>query len=443
MPNSSQQPSLPPGVQLIHTLRGHTLPVSALAWSPDGSRLFSASHDKRVLIWNPVTGEAIEPLTRHSNWVTALAVTPDGKRLLVGEHLAPIQVWSLENKQDPGKVGESRGVSSAIAATPDGRFAVCVAYAVQVVDLVESKILPVKKGWHEGGPLALTPDGRHVISRSETGRAKGRGTLVKWELETGRDIQTLSGHKGAVKALAVTGDGRVAISGSEDRTIKCWDLQTGRELRSLEGHTGEIDALSLSCDSRLLASKSGMDDTVRLWDCHTGQLLGIIPEPGSVADPVGLAFHPTLPVLATLGEFDKVIRLWSIDTETLLNLPGTTPLERTVQYANAKIVLVGDSGVGKSGLGLVLVGEPFQATESTHGRHVRLFETQQVSLGARREETRETLLWDLAGQPGYRLIHQLHLSEAALALVVFDARIATGLARFVRRFACRVTQLCR
>ena len=86
---------------------------------------------------------------------------------------------------------------------------------------------------------------------------------------------------------------------------------------------------------------------------------------------------------------------------------------------------MGDTGVGKTGLGLVLTGQPFVPTESTHGRHVWTFDSRDVGLGGGRGETRETLLWDLAGQPGYRLIHQLHLNEVAVALVVFDARSET------------------
>ena len=92
---------------------------------------------------------------------------------------------------------------------------------------------------------------------------------------------------------------------------------------------------------------------------------------------------------------------------------------------NAKVVLVGDTGVGKTGLSLVLSGRPFQATDSTAGRQVWALGTSEDEISGERKRTRETLLWDLAGQPGYRLIHQLHLSEVAVALVVFDARSET------------------
>jgi hypothetical protein len=136
----------------------------------------------------------------------------------------------------------------------------------------------------------------------------------------------------------------------------------------------------------------------------------------------GLAFHPVAPVLATLGEDDSVIRIWDLDFATFLSASPATP---TVYYTNAKVVLLGDSGVGKSGLALALTRQPFVPTESTHGRHIWMFDSRESELGDGRRETRETILWDLAGQPGYRLIHQLHLKEVAVALIVFDARSET------------------
>jgi len=93
-------------------------------------------------------------------------------------------------------------------------------------------------------------------------------------------------------------------------------------------------------------------------------------------------------------------------------------------YANAKVLLLGDSGVGKSGLALVLAGEPFQPTESTHARRIWKMPVPELNDGAQAQ--REVLLWDLAGQPGYRIVHQLHLSDGAAALIMFDSRSETA-----------------
>ena len=198
----------------------------------------------------------------------------------------------------------------------------------------------------------------------------------------------------------------------------------------LEGHTGSVLSVSFSADGRFLASKS-RDNTVRLWRRDTWEMVARLNEPGSTRWLSALTFHPHAPLLATLDEGiwvrsvgyeDRAIRIWDIDPDILL---GTAPSAQTVYYTNAKVVLVGDSGVGKSGLGLVLTGQPFVPTLSTHGRHIWTFESQEVDIGDGRKETRETLLWDLAGQPGYRLIHQLHLHEVSVVLVVFDARSET------------------
>jgi GTPase SAR1 family protein len=121
---------------------------------------------------------------------------------------------------------------------------------------------------------------------------------------------------------------------------------------------------------------------------------------------------------ASAPKGDYNIRLWRLDVDVLLGEEART---ESVEYANAKVVLVGNSGVGKSGLALVLRGEPFEPTLSTHARHVWMFQSEEVEIGEGRRQTREVMLWDLAGQPGYRVYHQLHLHEVAVALVLFDA----------------------
>jgi GTPase SAR1 family protein len=109
----------------------------------------------------------------------------------------------------------------------------------------------------------------------------------------------------------------------------------------------------------------------------------------------------------------------------------------TTTYANAKVLLLGDSGVGKSGLAMVLAGKEFTPTESTHGRRIwrisaadPAVDEQELSGGSR-----EVMLWDLAGQPGYRIVHQLHLEGAALALILFDAKSETTPLAGVRHWA--------
>ena len=81
---------------------------------------------------------------------------------------------------------------------------------------------------------AVTADGRRMVSASMD------GTLMVWDLESGRALATLQGHTGGVRSCAVTVDGRRVVSASTDRTLKMWDLENGRALAILEGHTDEV-----------------------------------------------------------------------------------------------------------------------------------------------------------------------------------------------------------
>jgi small GTP-binding protein len=130
----------------------------------------------------------------------------------------------------------------------------------------------------------------------------------------------------------------------------------------------------------------------------------------------GLAFHPTDPtILATLGERDTIISIWELDYDTIR---ANAPKQKPVRYTTARIALVGDSGVGKTGLGWRLAHGEFKEHPSSHGQQFWVIK----ELGAMRKDGTEceAVLWDLAGQPDYRLVHALFLDDVDAALVLFD-----------------------
>ncbi|MEK6407019.1 MAG: TIR domain-containing protein [Acidobacteriota bacterium] len=128
-----------------------------------------------------------------------------------------------------------------------------------------------------------------------------------------------------------------------------------------------------------------------------------------------VAFHPKRPALATLDEGDTVIRIWDLDIDVLL---GSGPAVESVRYTTAKIALVGDSGVGKTGLGWRLAHGEFKDHPSTHGEQFWILDRLDLPRPSHTEC--EVVLWDFAGQPDYRLIHALFLDNADVALVLFD-----------------------
>src|SRR5205807_764042 len=90
--------------------------------------------------------------------------------------------------------------------------------------------------------VALSGDGWLAISASDD------TTLKVWEVESGCELRTLQGHSWGVNQVTLSGDGRLAISASEDKTLKVWEVESGRELRTLQGHSGYVAGVTVSED---------------------------------------------------------------------------------------------------------------------------------------------------------------------------------------------------
>jgi GTPase SAR1 family protein len=246
-------------------------------------------------------------------------------------------------------------------------------------------------------------------------------TARLWHTEVRSDAawptrELLLSHPAPVDSICFAPDGQFVATGCHDASIRIWDMD-GSMVRILEGHSTPVRAVAFAPDGRFLVSKSD-GGTVRLWGCDRWSELGkFVEQTTSQLVSIGISRDH---VLATFGDRQRVVSLWRLDPAVLL-----AGVERRSQYCNAKVVLVGDSGVGKSGLALALAGKPFVATESTHARNIWQLDARVVALAPDLEETRETLLWDLAGQPAYRIVHQLHLHDTTVAIIVFDARSET------------------
>ncbi len=418
MPDKSAEAKIPPGFKLRHTLRGHEGKIARIAWSPDGWILASPSWDNTIRLWDAKTGELRRTLKGHfGRYVTSVAWSPDGQTLASGSEDSTIRLWNAKTGKLLRMLQGHIDCVTGVAWSPDGMTLASGSWdrTIRLWDVETGHLCRTLKG-HSSAVESVTwsPDGWTIASGAAD------NTVRLWDGKTGELRRTLEGHDGSVYSVAWLPDGRTLASGSHDQTIRLWDPEMGWQTRVLEGHTKSVRSISISSDGRLLVSKS-WDYTVRLWRCDTWEIVTILDESSSSLSP-GLAFHPRVPALATLDGEDTAIRIWDLDYSILLGIESEI---LTAHYTNAKVVLVGDTGVGKTGLGLVLTGQPFVPTASSHGRHVWIFDSQEVEPSGGREETRETLLWDLAGQPGYRLIHQLHLNEVTVALVVFDARSET------------------
>ena len=396
----------------MRKLYGHDAVINRIAWSPRRNLLASSSFDNTVKLWDlSARATTARKFLGHGDWVSSVTWSPKGDKLASGSGDNTIRLWDVQTEQTIRVFGgHSRTVFDVAwspranllaSASGDGTVGLWDTETYQLRELLMGHASSVYC-------LAWSPDGATLATGSKD------NTVRLWDAQTGELKRILEGHSGPVYSLAWSPDGKLLASASDDSTVRLWGGLSG----VLEGHTDVITSVSFSNDGSFLATKS-LDCTLRIWRCDTWDTVVIVNELAAMYWTAGIQFHPKQPVLASLDEDDRMIRVWRYDPQVLRE---AKPAQQTVRYTNAKIVLVGDSGVGKTSLSDVLREQPFIPRESSHGRHVWRLDTEERIVEGEEDvhEIREILLWDMAGQPSYRLIHQLHLNEVSVALIMFD-----------------------
>ena len=289
--------------------------VQSLAWSRDGRLLVSGHDSGAVKMWDAITGDAGIVLPAHTDEVRTLAFSPDGRSLASGSWDKTARIIDLSS----GAVRLTLAVPGegvyAVAFSPDGRRLATGAYdgVLRQWDVTTgAPISEMTRGRDGVIALAFSRDGRWLISG-------GFDRSVRlWNAVSGELVSSVEGHTDAVHGLVFTPDGSRFVSASQDGTLQVWRLDAGGGILRLE-HPNGVYSLDWSPDGSRVVT-AGWDRTVRIWDRTSGALLRVLE--GHTEGVIGAVFSPDGRSIASCG-YDRTIRIWdAADGRTLQVLEG-------------------------------------------------------------------------------------------------------------------------
>jgi WD40 repeat protein len=280
-------------------LTGHKGLVVALAYSPDGRTLASASADGTARLWDLATGKLMATLQSPAARAYCVAFSSDGKLVAVG-YGGPhglVQVWDVEPfkrreswiahlRVTRGVVftggdapnirqwafGESfQGVNGfdlrapgnepvgAVAYSADGRYIAALTHRPAAIRVWDDRLQPYRRtkqlsNW--GHSIVFHPDGDRIAVGLDR-------TIALWKPAGYSRPTTWPAHDGAVLGVAFTPDGQTLLTGAADGLVKLWD-PAGRLRHTFDWNVGDVGAVAFAPDG--LTAAAGGNETILVWD---------------------------------------------------------------------------------------------------------------------------------------------------------------------------------
>ncbi|MGE0007683.1 MAG: caspase family protein [Parvibaculaceae bacterium] len=423
---------------LLHTL-GHACHVNAVAFSNNGKLIVSGSGndsnetcaDNSLKIWDASSGEILRTIeTGYTNKVTSVAFSKDDTRIASGgEHKHDlwvgldngVKLWDATTgrliRTFEGTRGKSQRPSSmekvpAVALSHDGARLVAIHWSreVKLWDIESGQLIRTFQGRSEGvASLALSPDGKRALS--------SHGADVRlWDTITGKLLKTLENPArfGIVLSVAFSPDGTHAVVGEWD-DITLWDIESGSLIHTFKGHSAEVRSLMFSADGKKVLSAGG-DHTAKVWDVQNRSIIAEFSGRDTFSISSAALSHDGTLVLA----LDNPATLWNVASKELLHTfdeAAATLDSRTVAFSPSDDQLLVPSW-----------NETLRLFDTKSGRLIREFGTHQDQIssvafspdGSRllsASADRTIKVWDV--KTG-RLIYTLEGQSGTISSVVFS-----------------------
>jgi len=295
-----------------------TVPVTALAFSPDGSEI-AASGYHEITFWKVSGGDLVRRLQGLGERVYDVAYSPDGKWLAAASgdpgQFGSAKLWKVEagGKFTPSRdLYESQDVVYSVAFSPDGKkiAAAGADRTVRVFEVETGKQLVLIEDHADWiFEVAFSPDGKRLASAARDKTSK------VFDVEKKESLVTFPTHALPVYTVSFSPDGKTIATGGEDNRIRIWDPEKeAKQIREIGGFGGTVYRLQYSPDGKFLVA-CGADKTVRIFKAADGAKVRDLAGQGDWI--YSLAISKDGKTIAS-GSWDGEVRLWSLDDGKLV-----------------------------------------------------------------------------------------------------------------------------
>lgn len=331
------------GAPVGHPLEHGFFVVSA-AFSRDGTRILTASWDRTARVWDTSSGAAVSPALEHQELVRSAAFSPDGSRVVTTSEGKLARLWDAGSGAAVSPAVEHQDWIPFAAFSPDGSRLVTasVDHTAQVWDARSGE--PVSPALRHDGAVVdagFSPRGTHVVTASADGSAR------IWDASTGELLDPPLAHQDKVVSAAFSPDGDRVVTASADRSARVWDAGFRRPESPPLVHQGPVLGAAFSPDGSRVVTAS-QDHTARIWDAASGRPLSPpLAHGGSVRSA---AFSPDGSRIVTASA-DETARVWDAACASPSLSPKLSRPRDVYRAAfspgGARIITVGDDGTAR------------------------------------------------------------------------------------------------
>lgn len=285
------------------------IPVTAVAISPDGTRLATSGYHE-VLLWNLPDGTLIRRIGNIAERIADLEFHPDGDRLAIAAGTPGQMGEAMIVKTSDGSVVAhlvtTEDAMFAATFSPDGnRLAACGAdRAIRLFDVTtgeEQTIIEDHADWVMD--IAWSSDGTRIASASRDKTSK------LFDAATGDALQTFNKHGEVVFGVTFLPDGKSVATSGRDKKVRLWTVEKADQTREIGGFGNDVFEIAALPDGHLISCSA--DKTVRLHNSADGKEVRKFE--GHSDWVYAVAAHPGSKRLVS-GSFDGEIRVWNLDT---------------------------------------------------------------------------------------------------------------------------------